>query len=451
MAAFSVLLVTGVVLMFFYEPSSDTVVYKGSYFPMQGVEVSRAFNSLLHLSLEVRGGLLVRQAHHWAALILPASLMLQMLTTFFTGGFRRPRHWSWVLLCLVFLLTLAAGWSGYALPDDLLSGTGLRIVEGIVIGVPVIGPELSFLLFGGEFPGSIITRLYWLHVLVLPVGLVVVLIARARIGSRLRAAQPSTGYLRGRLVVLPPVRAVRALRAGMFVITVGIIVLMAGILTVSPIWLYGPSSPNYASAGSQPDWYTAFLDGALRLVPSGWEVDWLGGSWALAVLIPQAVVAGFLTIVVLLPFIDGWVNGRHPHEALDRPRHAPVRTGIGVAGLVFYLTLFAAAGSDVIATRLQVAYEIQVAVLQVGLVLGPVVAFSLTRRICSALQAHDIDVALHGVETGRIHRLPSGGYVEQRSPVSPAERRRLLGSSELDDAALDPPTEELEGGARRAS
>jgi ubiquinol-cytochrome c reductase cytochrome b subunit len=439
MAAFSVLLVTGVVLMFFYDPSSDTVVYKGSYYPLQGVEVSRAFSSLLHLSLEVRGGLLVRQAHHWAALILPASLMLQMLTVFFTGGFRRPRQWSWVLLCLVFLLTLAAGWSGYALPDDLLSGTGLRIFQGILVGVPGIGSDLSFLVFGGEFPGSIISRLYWLHVLLLPIGLALVLAARARIDVKHRLVHPFIG-------------AVRALKAGMFTITVGVITLMAGTLTISPIWLYGPASSNYASAGSQPDWYTGFLDGALRLMPSGWEVEWLGGTWPLAVLIPQAVVAAFLTILVLLPFIDGWVNGRQPYQALDRPRNAPVRTGFGVAGLVFYLVLFGAAGSDVIATRMQIAYEIQVALLQVGLVLGPVVAFELTRRICWALQAHDADVALHGVETGRIHRLPSGGYVEERSPVSPAERRRLLGLSELGaEPSSDAGTDELEGGARRAS
>ena len=139
LSCFVVLAVSGIILLFFYDPSTDMVRYGGSYPQLQGVPVSKAYDSTLHLSLDVPGGLLVRQVHHWAALVLPGSLLLQMLCTFFTGGFRRPRQWSWVLLVLTFLLALAGGWSGYALPDDLLAGTGLRIVEGILVGIPIIG------------------------------------------------------------------------------------------------------------------------------------------------------------------------------------------------------------------------------------------------------------------------------------------------------------------------
>ena len=89
---------------------------------------------------------------------------------------------------------------------------------------------------------------------------------------------------------------------GLFFITAGVVVLMAATLTISPVWLYGPSSPGNAYAGSQPDWYTAFLDGALRLVPPGWEISWLGRTWTLAILIPLAAILLFFTLVATYPF-----------------------------------------------------------------------------------------------------------------------------------------------------
>jgi ubiquinol-cytochrome c reductase cytochrome b subunit len=138
-ACFGVLVVTGLVLVLVYEPSVEPVVHRGGYGPLRGVTTSRAFASTVHLSLDVPGGLLVRQAHHWAALLLPAALVLQLASTFFAGAFRRPHRRRWVLLVAVLLLVLAAGWSGYALPDDNLSGTGLRIVQGTTLALPVVG------------------------------------------------------------------------------------------------------------------------------------------------------------------------------------------------------------------------------------------------------------------------------------------------------------------------
>ena len=184
-----VLTVTGIYLLAYYDPSNETVVYDGGYPQLRGAEVSKALDSTLHISFEVRGGLLMRQAHHWAALILPASLMVHMLSIFFTGGFRRPRRSAWVLLAVVFFLALAGGWSGYALPDDTLSGTGLRVFEGILLGVPVVGTWLTGLLFGGAFPGQIIKHLYWLHVLVVPIALLIVLALRAWLAGRHRAPE----------------------------------------------------------------------------------------------------------------------------------------------------------------------------------------------------------------------------------------------------------------------
>jgi ubiquinol-cytochrome c reductase cytochrome b subunit len=426
-----VLTVTGVILMFFYEPSSDTVRYNGSYSPLEGVQVSRAYASTLHLSLEIRGGLLVRQAHHWAALVLPASLMLQLLSVFFTGGFRRPHHWSWVLLCLTFFLALAAGWSGYGLPDDQLAGTGLRIFEGILVGIPIIGSWSTFVLFGGEFPGHIIERLYWLHVGAIPVLLIVVLALRLRLAAGRSPARPASSGRTERNVVGLPAGVVVVRSLGLLLITTGVLVLMAGLVTISPVWLHGPSSAGDASSGSQPDWYMGFLDGALRLVPSGWEVELLDGTVPIGLLAAQGLVGAFLGVVLLWPFLEARVTGdRADHHVLVRPRMCPTRTAFGVAGIVFYGTLWTAAATDLIATQLHVAFERQVVALQVVLVLGPLVAFYLTRQICLGLVARERDEALHGRETGRIVRSPEGGYTEIHQPV-PVEH----GAISSEDAA----------------
>ena len=423
-----VLVVTGVFLLVFYDPSSDPVVYHGSYPLLQGVPVSRAYASTLHVSFEVPGGLLARQAHHWAALLLPASLMLQLLSTFFTAGFRRPRHWSWVLLALTFVLALAGGWSGYGLPDDMLAGTGLRIVEGILMGLPVIGSRVSFVVFGGEYPGSIIERMYWLHVAVVPALLVLVLALRLRIAVRRQPAQFRTrGRTEDNVVGLPLIAvAVRAL--GLSLITAGLLVLMAGFVATDPVWLYGPASAGHASAGSQPDWYTSFLDGALRLPPSDWDVEVLGGTLPLAVLVPQLAVGIFLGLVVMWPFLEAAVTGdRAPHHLLDRPREHPVRTGLGVAGLVFFLTLWVAGGTDVVTTQFGIAFEHQVLALRTLVILGPLVAFQATRELCRALSEREQEQLVHGVETGRIIRGPEGGYSEVHAPMSDQRRAVAAG------------------------
>lgn len=390
LACLVLLVVTGLVLMLFYSPSSAVFRYQGSYPPLRGVAMSRAFESTLHISLDVRGGLLVRQAHHWAALVLPAALILQMLSTFFTGAFRRPRHWSWVLLFGVFTLTLVSGWSGYGLPDDALSGTGLRIVQGVTLGIPLVGTWLTWILFGGEFPGEIIAHLYGVH-LVAPAALVVLVALRSRFAYRHRPPQfPGPGRSEDDVVGLPlwPTAAARA--AGLFFLTLGLLVLMAATLTISPVWRYGPSSPGNAYANSQPDWYTAFLDGALRLVPPGWEFAWLGRTWTLAVLVPLGIVGLFLALVAAWPFIEGWISGdRREHHLLDRPRDMPARTGIGAAGMTFYGTLWLAASADLVATQFRVSFNGVIWFLRVVLLLGPLLAYALTRRICLGLQASD--------------------------------------------------------------
>jgi ubiquinol-cytochrome c reductase cytochrome b subunit len=425
-ASLVVLVVTGVVLMLWYDPSSTTVTYRGRYPLLRGVEMSGAYASTLHISFDVAGGLLLRQAHHWAALVLPAALVLQLLATFFTGAFRRPRRGAWLLLVAIFLLALAAGWSGYALPDDGLSATGLRIAQGVALGIPVVGTALASMLFGGAFPGRVLPTLYGLHLLA-PALLVLLLVVRLRLAWRQRPPQfAGPGRTEDNVVGVPvwPVAATKA--AGLFFLTAGVLFLMAGTLTISPVWLYGPADPGSASAGSQPDWYTGFLDGALRLVPPGWEVVWLGRTWTLAVLVPLAAVGLFVALVAAYPFLEGRVlRDRGEHHLLDRPRDTPTRTGIGAAGVTFYGLLWAAGSADLVATQFAVSFELVIVVLRVALVGGPVAAYVVAHSVCVALQAADRDRLEHGAESGRILRSPSGGYSEVHTPLTPQQRWRL--------------------------
>lgn len=432
-----VLIVTGAILSVFYTPSSTLVRYHGSYALLRGVEMSQAYASTLAISVDLPGGLLVRQTHHWAALILPAALMLRLLLAFFTGAFRTPRRPQWLLLVAAFLTSLLSGWSGYALPDDLLAGTGLRIFHGVLLGIPVVGTWLSLTLFGGEYPGDVLTRLYPIH-LAAPVVLVVILVTRFWVARSGLSAQPRVAGRSRRQdgVVDWSTRTVELL--GMGLITSGLLIVFGGLVEISPVWRQGPSTPGAAGAGSQPDWYTAFLDGALRLVPPGWELAVFGQTLTLAVLVPLTLIGVFFFLIVVYPWLEAWLTGdRTSHDVLDRARDVPTRTGIGVAGLVFYCSLWLAGSADIIATQFDLSFNRVIFVLQIATLIGPLLGFWVTRTSCRTLQQLERDRRLHGVESGVITRLPSGGYVEdhlqpsnQEQPSMPSVTRPVAMSSQ---------------------
>ena len=173
---FIILLLTGTFLTLFFQPSMTEVVYHGSYIHLDGVKMSEAYASTLNISFDVRGGLLMRQIHHWAADLFVAAILAHMLRIFFTGAYRKPREANWLIGLGLFTLALLEGLFGYSLPDDLLSGAGLRITEGVLQSLPIVGTYLAFFLFGGPYPGNdIIPRMYILHVLLIP-GLLLALI-----------------------------------------------------------------------------------------------------------------------------------------------------------------------------------------------------------------------------------------------------------------------------------
>ncbi len=115
---------------------------------------------------------MVRQIHHWAALVFVAGIVAHMARIFFTGAFRKPREINWIVGVTLFMLAMLAGFTGYSLPDDLLSGIGLRIAVSVLMSVPVVGTWLTFLLTGGVFPSAqLLSRLFVLHIYLLPAAI----------------------------------------------------------------------------------------------------------------------------------------------------------------------------------------------------------------------------------------------------------------------------------------
>ncbi len=427
--SFLVLLLSGTFLTFFFQPSMELINYDGVYGPLKGAEMSVAYASTLDISFEIRGGLLMRQVHHWSALLFVAAAGLHMLRVFFTGAFRKPREINWLVGVVLFVLAMAGGFTGYSLPDDLLSGNGLRIIDGMIKAVPVIGAYTSSLLFGGEFPGeTIVARLYGLHILLIPaLILVFIVIHLFMVVIHKHTHYSGPGRTDSNVVGYPLMPVYVAKAGGFFFIVFGMIMLISATFTINPVWNYGGYDPSPVSAGTQPDWYIGWADGALRLAPTGWEFVLGGYTWSWNILAPIVVLVVFLALVAFYPFIEAWVTGdKREHHVLDRPRNAPTRTAIGAAGVTFYAVLWAGAGTDLIATNFKLSLNHVLTSLQVLLIIGPVIAFIITKRACLSLQRKDREIVLHGRETGRVVRLPHGEYIEVHEPLDEHEMWKLV-------------------------
>ncbi|WP_421741216.1 cytochrome b [Cellulomonas sp.] len=424
--SFITILISGVFLTLFFVPSMNEVHYEGPWAAMNGVEMSEAFASTLRLSFEVRGGLLMRQIHHWAALIFMAAIVTHMMRVFFTGAFRKPREVNWVVGFLLMILGLAAGFSGYSLPDDVLSGNGLRITDGVVRSIPIIGSYTSYFLFGGEFPGqALIPRLFTVHILLVP-GIILALIGLHLFFVVLHKHTQYPGSGRSdKNVVGYPLFPIYVAKAGGYFFTVfGVIALMAATMSINPVWNYGPYDPSPVSAGAQPDWYMLFLEGSLRLMPGFTEFVVLGYTVSLNVLIPAMVVPGILfTLLAAYPFIEAFATGdKREHHVLDRPRNRPFRTAFGVSLLTAFFILVLAGSNDLIATHFHLSINDITWVFRVLIFVGPWFAFWVTKRICLGLQRKDRELVLHGHETGRIVRFANGEYIEVHKPLDAHER-----------------------------
>ncbi len=431
--SFIVVMLSGVYLTFFFKPSMIELVYDGSYVPLKGVKMTEAYASTLNISFDIRGGLLMRQIHHWSALFFVAAISVHLLRVFFTGAFRKPRELNWVIGVGLLTMALLAGFAGYSLPDDLLSGTGLRIAQGIVLSLPLVGTYLSFFIFGGEFPGTdFISRLYAVHILVVP-GLILALLTAhlMMVWYQKHTQFPGPGRTNDNVVGYRVLPIYMAKAGGFFFVVFGVITLISGLVTINPIWLYGPYTPDQVTAGSQPDWYIGWLEGSLRMMPN---VEWVIFGYTLSwnILIPAVILPGLVfTVMAIYPWIEQWATGdKREHHLLDRPRNAPVRTGLGAMAVSFYVLLWIGGGNDLIASFFDMSINSITWFLRFAIFIIPPLVFVATKRICLGLQRRDRDKLLHGMETGNILRLPHGEFIEVHAPISDEEKAVLMAKPE---------------------
>jgi len=421
--SFIVLLLSGTYLALFFDPSMAEVTYQGSFANLRGLEMSRAYESTLYITFDVRGGLFVRQVHHWSALLFMLSLTIHMFRTFFTGAFRRPREVNWIIGILIFMLGCLEGLFGYSLPDDLLSGAGLRITSGLMMSIPVIGTWANWLLFGSEFPGvEVIPRLYTLHILLIP-GILLALIG-VHVGLVWYQKHTQFPGVRRKETNVVGVRILPtfALKAGGFTaVVIGITALLGGLFQINPVWNFGPFSAAQVSAGTVPDWYMAWTDGLVRLWPA-WEV-YLGN---------YTIPAPFFPFIFGLPLLTGiaaaypWIERKFTkdyahHNLLQRPRDVPVRTSLGVMAITFFMVSLLSAANDVLAEKFDISLNATTWMGRIGLLVLPPLAYAITYRLCLGLQRSDRMVLEHGVETGIIKRLPHGEFIEVHQPLGPVD------------------------------
>jgi ubiquinol-cytochrome c reductase cytochrome b subunit len=408
---FVILVLTGSYLTFFFSPSQRRVVYAGSYAPLHGTTMSDAYRSVLDISFKIRAGLVMRQIHHWAALVFLAAIVVHLARVFFTGAFRRPREINWIVGVSLLLLAMGNGFTGYSLPDDLLSGTGLRIMFSIILSIPVIGSWLAFLIFGGPYPGTAITeRLFVVHVLFIPVLIGGLLTAHlAILWHQKHTDFAGPGKTEDTIHGSRLWPQYMAKSVGLFCFVAAALAGLGGLAQINPVWIYGPYNPAAVSSGSQPDWYIGWLDGALRVMPPVEIRLWhhtIPNPFFPGVLMP-GITFGLL---YAWPFLEArFSQDRVAHNLLDRPRDRPLRTAFGAATLSFYTVLFLAAGTDILATTFGVSFEALLITFQISCVAAPIIVGGLTWRICRELSGqriHPIGRPVGGV----VVRDAAGGY-----------------------------------------
>ena len=413
---FVILVATGIFLTLFFRPDTTEVVYSGPYSALDGITMSAAYRSVLDISFNVKMGLLMRQIHHWAANIFVAAIALHQMRVFFTGAFRRPRELNWIIGVTMLILAIGLGFTGYSLPDDLLSGTGLRIAYSVVMGIPFIGPYLAFLLFGGEWPtDAVISRLFVMHVMLLPALMIGLIgIHLALIMRQHHSDFPGEGKTE-RNVVGQPMWPSQALKStGLMLITGAVIAALAGLVQINPIWAYGPYNAAHVSAPAQPDWYVGWLEGSLRLFPN---IEFSLGHWFTwpTSFLPSVVIPGIIFMIMYgWPFIEARYITRdyREHNLLDYPQSVPVRTGIGMGAFTFLFVLTVAGGNDVLALTFNTSLNEMTWILRFTAIIAPIVIGIASAKAAEAIQKEGVGrfrTKQHGLV---LRRNAEGGYEE---------------------------------------
>jgi ubiquinol-cytochrome c reductase cytochrome b subunit len=432
--SFIVLIATGIFLALYYVPSATQVIYHGSYAPLHGQSVSEAYNSTVRISFDVRGGLLVRQMHHWAADIFTGSIIVHMARIFFTGAFRKPRELNYTIGIIMLIIAIFEGYIGYSLPDDLISGTGLRIGYSIAESIPFVGSYLASFMWGGTFPGNaVLPRFYIIHVLIFPLILFALIGAHLTLLVRQKHTQfPGEGRTETNVVGSPMFPTFMAKTTGFLFMVAGASALLGAFAQINPIWQFGSYEPYKISYAVQPDWYMGWTDGALRIMPS-WEFTAWGHTIPFEVFLPAVVFPGLVfNIALMWPALERRMTGDNAlHNLLDRPRDRPKRTAAGAAFFALLFTLFAASSTDVLANYFHLSLNFVLWAFRFLTVLVPIVVAFVTYRLCFEMQG------VQGVGKRKraviVTRSAAGEYATTTSDPRPDDERTELHPTPVPD------------------
>jgi len=425
--SFVVLIATGIFLSLYFVPSADQVIYHGPYKPLDGQRVSAAFASTVDLSFSVRSGLLMRQMHHWAANVFVGSIVIHMARIFFTGAFRKPRETNWIIGTTLLIMAILNGFIGYSLPDDLVSGTGLRIAYSILLSIPFVGSYLATFLFGGNFPGTlIIPRFYIIHMLILPAIIAVLIGVHLGLLVRQKHTQfPGRGRTEHNVVGSPMFPTFMAKTTGFLFMVSGALALLGGLAQINPIWQFGSYKADRISYAVQPDWYMGWLDGALRIMPS-WEWTGWGHTLPWEVFFPAILFPGLVFNVAFgWPLIERmFTKDNELHNLLDRPRDRPKRTAFGAAFFAMLFVMFLASSTDVLANYFHVSLNVVLWFFRFAVFVVPLLTYAATWKICREMQG------VRGIGKRKralvVTRTASGEYRTEPSAPRPGDERDEL-------------------------
>lgn len=350
--SFVLLVITGLFLAMFFNASGAQEVYHGAYKALDGVSVTAAYSSVLHISFDIPAGLFVRQMHHWASLVFVAAIVMHLARIFFTAAYRSPREINWIIGITLLLLVMGNGFLGYSIGGDLLSEAGLRIAYSVLLSIPIVGQWLAFVFFGGVVPSDVmIPRMYALHIFLVP-ALIAALIAvhLAIVWKQKHTNYPGPGRTDQTIVGsrLWPSYAIKSF--GLCFIVFGVVAFLGAFVQINPVWIYGPGTPTAILSNAQPDWYLGWVEGALRLFP-GVSVH-VGGFLVPEIFFPGVLFPALIFLFLYFyPFLDRWFNFHtaRAHNVLLMPYQQPFNTSLGCAVFVMLLVVFFAGSDDVIA------------------------------------------------------------------------------------------------------
>ena len=416
---FLLLVLTGMFLGMFFEPSTSDVKYEGSVAEYQGEEVPEAYASVLHITYDIPFGMFIRRLHHWAAHLFVASIGLHMLRVFFTGSYRNPREPNWIVGTGLAGLAMGAAYTGYALPFDEFAATATGIGYNLATSIPILGELVGKAFFGGEFPSSAtIPRLYFIHVLIIPIAIGVLLAIHMAILVRQKHTeaprdsdvrslssepQQSAGDVAASdggsetvvskdddnvVVGLPAFPNQTAVSAVVFFLTLATLAALAGFLPVHNIAEYGPNNPAGTPELIMPDWFLMWVYGLLKLLPS-WmsftiplvgihiSTEFVGG-----VLLPTIVFG----VIAVWPFVD--YHDRSVHFTAD-PLTRPWQTAVGIAAIQFIMIASIAGMNNLLARAVGVGTGVINPILTVALFVVPIGSGILTYRMLDDGEEHE--------------------------------------------------------------